>query len=87
MCDVMDDFWVRTIYSILVAESYTGGSISFVENADVSGSTWESLEKLHNGEVRFTIIIIGITIFVKISTFVRFSSALRFGHCGVCMSV
>jgi hypothetical protein len=37
--------------SILVAESFTGGQVSFVEDASVGSAVWEPLEKLYNGEV------------------------------------
>jgi hypothetical protein len=37
--------------SALVAESYTGGTISFEENTAVNAPTWETIEKLKNGEV------------------------------------
>jgi len=38
------------VYSILVAESVSGGQLSFVEDYSVNGTVWESLEKLYNGE-------------------------------------
>jgi hypothetical protein len=41
-------------FSVLVAESFTGGSVSFVEdqaqNKTINSETWEPLEKLHKGE-------------------------------------
>jgi hypothetical protein len=63
----------KRAYSILVAESYTGGIISFLEEGDVqeqgqatinssvfhiqnrtiNSNTWETLEKLHKGEVGY----------------------------------
>ena len=38
-------------YGALVAESYSGGSVRFHENKNVSNAVWEPLEKLSNGEV------------------------------------
>ena len=40
----------KRAYSILVAESYTGGLLSFEESLSVSSAVWEPLEKLTNGE-------------------------------------
>lgn len=40
----------KRAYSILVAESYTGGVISFEESLGVNSAVWEPLEKLTNGE-------------------------------------
>lgn len=40
-----------TYSSALVAESFTGGTISFEESTAVNGTTWDSIEKLKNGEV------------------------------------
>jgi hypothetical protein len=38
-------------YSILVAESHTGGKVSFQELSAVNNTQWEPLERLSNGEV------------------------------------
>lgn len=46
----------KRAYSLLVAESYTGGKISFAEDTGnngkmtVNGEVWELIEKLHKGE-------------------------------------
>jgi hypothetical protein len=45
----------KRAYSILVAESYTGGQVSFRESKDVNNTHWEPLERLSNGEVRISV--------------------------------
>lgn len=40
----------KRTYSVLVAETYMKGAISFQEDARVDGAVWEPLEKLHSGE-------------------------------------
>jgi len=37
-------------YSILVSESYMDSNISFSESSNVNSTSWETLEKLSNGE-------------------------------------
>lgn len=37
-------------YGILVGETYAGATLSFKENLAVNASSWEALEKYHNGE-------------------------------------
>jgi hypothetical protein len=40
----------KRAYSILVAESFSGGWLSFREDASVSSAVWEALEKLVDGQ-------------------------------------
>lgn len=44
----------KRAYTLLVAESYSGGRIALVEDTDekrsINSETWEALEKLHKGE-------------------------------------
>jgi hypothetical protein len=40
----------KRAYSIMLAESYLGGKVTFKESPHVNGTTWEYLEKLANGD-------------------------------------
>jgi hypothetical protein len=47
----------KNAYSSLVAESYSGGKISFEESSAVNATTWEMIEKLKNGEVSLLVFL------------------------------
>ena len=77
VCSVSDGGIFCLCVSILVAESYSGSRVSFLEetsaNLTITSSTWEPLEQLFKGEVRSFVCMSGMYACMYETMFARYT--------------